>query len=191
MSRIAPLRLVAAGAAFAAGLAASLSLTTPAARPGPADCIVVVCVPETLPTVPLPTLPAPTEPLPPGLPLPVPTTPTPTGTTPVTTPPGPAPAGQPGSSGAPAPRTRTSTRPDRAAHARPAQAATQAVVRVQAISPGGRRTVILMFVWPAPARAALSLRLDRKTIRDSFALHAGRNVRRVRIPSRTRPGRVR
>jgi hypothetical protein len=170
VSRLA-FRLAAGSGVFAAGIAASLALT-PQGQSRPFDCIVGVCIPTT--TVP---------PLPVPVPLPVPTETTPTTTS--------TPAESSSATTPPA-----VTRPAPPAPAAPVEqapisqpGATLKDVQVTVTGRGPRRVLAVTLTLARPASAALHVAFRPRAVRAAFKLSVGRNVRKVKIPARTRAGR--
>jgi hypothetical protein len=54
---------------------------------------------------------------------------------------------------------------------------------------GANRVLAVTLTLARPADAALHVGLRPRAVRATFKLAAGRHVRRVKIPARTRPGR--
>jgi hypothetical protein len=166
-------RLAAGSTVFAAGIAAGLALT-PEGQSRAFDCVVGICVPTTVPPLPVP------------VPLPVPTEPPPTTTS--TAAPVASPATTPPATTSPAPAQTGPAAPvEQTPVARPS--ATLTGVQVAVIGRGARRVLAVTLTLARPASAALDVKLRPRAVRATFRLRAGRNVRKVKIPSRTRAGR--
>jgi hypothetical protein len=62
-------------------------------------------------------------------------------------------------------------------------------VQVAVTGRGARRVLAVTLTLARPASAALDVKFRPRAVRAAFTLRAGRNVRKVKIPARTRAGR--
>jgi uncharacterized membrane protein len=76
---------------------------------------------------------------------------------------------------------------DHAPTAQPGAALTD--VRVSVTGRGAKRVLAVTLTLARPAGAALHVDLRPRAVRATFKLGAGRHVRKVKIPARTRAGR--